>query len=81
MDSDTASKVNEQVRNIIGEAESEARRILNKEKSKLEKLGQALMKKETISADEVRELLIYPKSFNAESSTQQWFREPILAAA
>lgn len=53
----TANLIDEEVRTLIDEAEGQARRILTDEKDQLETVAQALLEYETLSGDEVRDLI------------------------
>ena len=53
----TAGLIDEEVRRLVDEAESKARKILTKHRDELEILAQALLEYETLSGDEVNALL------------------------
>jgi len=54
---ETAREVDEEIRRIVGEALDRARKILDTNRDKLEKLGATLLERETLGAAEIRELL------------------------
>jgi cell division protease FtsH len=54
---ETARRIDEEVRRILETARDQAGSILGKHKAKLEKLADALLTRETLTDDEVRELL------------------------
>ena len=54
---ETASKIDEQIRKILSECMEDATRILTEHKDQLDKLAQALVARETLDDNEVRELL------------------------
>ena len=54
---ETASKIDEQIRKILSECMDDATRILTEHKDQLDKLAQALVARETLDDNEVRELL------------------------
>ena len=53
----TANLIDEEVRRLIDEAETHARRILTEHKDQLEDITQALLEYETLSGDEVQDLI------------------------
>jgi cell division protease FtsH len=53
----TAKLIDEEIRRIIDEAETAARRILTEHRDDLDKVAQALLEYETLSGDEVKALL------------------------
>ena len=53
----TAKKIDEQINKILSECMAEATRILTEHKDQLDKLAQALVARETLDDNEVRELL------------------------
>ena len=53
----TAKKIDEQINKILSECMAEATKILTEHKDQLDKLAQALMARETLDDNEVRELL------------------------
>ena len=53
----TAKKIDEQINKILSECMDEATKILTEHKDQLDKLAQALMARETLDDNEVRELL------------------------
>ena len=53
----TAKKIDEQINKILSECMDEATRILTEHKDQLDKLAQALVARETLDDNEVRELL------------------------
>ena len=53
----TAKKIDEQINKILGECMDEATKILTEHKDQLDKLAQALVARETLDDNEVRELL------------------------
>jgi cell division protease FtsH len=54
---ETAKVIDEEVKRIIHEALMRAKNILNEKKSDLEKLAQCLLEYETLSGDEIKDLL------------------------
>lgn len=54
---ETASKIDQEVKNIIEKAQKRAREILSKNKSKLKKVAERLIKEETIEGEELEKLL------------------------
>ena len=54
---ETAKRIDEQINKILGECMEEATRILTEHKDQLDKLAQALVARETLDDNEVRELL------------------------
>jgi len=63
---DTAQRIDRAVREILDRALSNAREIIESRKSEIEKLADALLARETLIDDEVRQILGLPKK---ESST------------
>lgn len=62
---DTAKMIDDEVENLITEAANRAREVLKANKAGLEKLKEVLLKKETVEAEEVLEILkdsVLPKS-------------------
>ncbi|MDR2767897.1 MAG: ATP-dependent zinc metalloprotease FtsH [Treponema sp.] len=57
---ETARNIDAEIKKILNGAMEQARDILEKQKDKLEKLADALLARETMSDDEVRELLGLP---------------------
>lgn len=53
----TAAKIDEQIQKILDECMNDATRILTEHKDQLDKLAQALVSRETLDDNEVRELL------------------------
>ncbi len=53
----TASLIDEEVRRLIDEAETHARRILTEHRDELEAVTQALLEYETLSGDEVQDII------------------------
>ncbi|GHU25996.1 ATP-dependent zinc metalloprotease FtsH [Spirochaetia bacterium] len=64
---DTALHIDRAVKGILENARSTAERILNEQRSRLEKLAEELLIKETLIDDEVRELLGFPARENGMS--------------
>ena len=54
---ETARRIDEQINKILGECMEDATRILTEHKDQLDKLAQALVARETLDDNEVRELL------------------------
>lgn len=54
---ETAEKIDEEVKKIIGEAEKQAQKILTEKKILLEKVAKELIKKETLEREEYEKLL------------------------
>ena len=54
---ETAKKIDENVRKLLEEASGRARKVLNANRTSLDKLAKALLEKETIEAEEVGEIL------------------------
>lgn len=66
---DTARKIDDEVNSIIDGAFKRAEKILNEHKDQLEQLAQALVERETLTDDEVRELLGFePKAKGSEQN-------------
>jgi len=65
---DTAQRIDRAVKKILDCARENAARIINERKTELEKLADALLARETLIDDEVREILGLPKK---ESSMEQ----------
>ncbi|MDR0402213.1 MAG: ATP-dependent zinc metalloprotease FtsH [Treponema sp.] len=62
---ETARRIDEEVKRILETAKDQAGSILGKHKAKVEKLADALLARETLTDDEVRELLnLGPKADN-----------------
>jgi cell division protease FtsH len=57
---DTAHRIDQAVKRILGGAQALAREILETHKPELEKLADALLARETLVDDEIRELLGLP---------------------
>ena len=53
---ETASKIDQEIGNILNAALEEARRTLKSDRKKLDQLAEALMERETLDDDEVRQL-------------------------
>lgn len=49
--------INEEVQSLVGNVEDNAEGLLNKNRSKLEALADALLREETLEPDEVRQIL------------------------
>ena len=65
---ETAREIDLEVRALVMKAMNEARDCLKKHRDELEKLAQALLERETLSIDEINELLgLTPKTVVAES--------------
>lgn len=62
---DTAKKIDEEVRKIIENAHNNALNIIEKNKDKVEKIVELLLKKETLNGEEIKKLL------NIESKTAE----------
>ncbi|MDR2730472.1 MAG: ATP-dependent zinc metalloprotease FtsH [Treponema sp.] len=58
---DTALRIDKAVREILDRARNNADRIINERRNELEKLADALLARETLVDDEVREILGLPK--------------------
>jgi cell division protease FtsH len=54
---ETARIIDEEIKRIIDEALARAKNILNEKKSDLEKLAQSLLEYETLTGDEIRDLM------------------------
>jgi cell division protease FtsH len=54
---ETARKIDHEVRRLVDEGFEEARRLLSENKDQLEALAQALLEFETLSGDEIKDLL------------------------
>ena len=54
---ETAKKIDENVKKLLEEASGRARKVLNANRTSLDKLAKALLEKETIEAEEVGEIL------------------------
>lgn len=66
--SETASKIDEEVVNLIKKAHDEAYQILNDNKMKLHKLAKFLYERETITGEEFMEILNKPAEIPAQST-------------
>lgn len=66
--SETASKIDEEVVNLIKKAHDEAYQILNDNKMKLHELAKFLYERETISGEEFMEILNKPAEIPAQST-------------
>lgn len=66
--SETASKIDEEVVNLIKKAHDEAYQILNDNKMKLHELAKFLYEKETITGEEFMEILNKPAEIPAQST-------------
>jgi cell division protease FtsH len=54
---DTAIKIDEQVRKIIGDAYDRARRIIEERSDALARIAEALLEREVVDGDEIRQLI------------------------
>ena len=66
--SETASKIDEEVVNLIKKAHDEAYQILNDNKMKLHELAKFLYERETITGEEFMEILNKPAEISAQST-------------
>lgn len=66
---DTAKKIDEEISKILTGALTDTRRILTGHKDQLDTLTEALIDKETLDDDEIRELLGFEKSDHSSSLT------------
>lgn len=66
--SETASKIDEEVVNLIKKAQDEAYQILNDNKMKLHELAKFLYERETITGEEFMEILNKPAEIPAQST-------------
>ncbi|MBN2859962.1 MAG: ATP-dependent zinc metalloprotease FtsH [Sphaerochaetaceae bacterium] len=66
---DTAKKIDEEISKILTGALADTRRILTEHKDQLDTLTEALIDKETLGDDEIRELLGFEKSDHSSSLT------------
>ena len=57
---ETAREIDLEIRRLVNNAMDDARKCLSEHKDQLEKLAEALLEKETMSVDEIRELLGLP---------------------
>jgi cell division protease FtsH len=57
MSEDTAKLIDEEIRRIVTDGEKKAREVLYANRDKLEAITQALMEYETISGDEVQQVM------------------------
>jgi cell division protease FtsH len=64
---DTARQVDLEIKKFVEKAHDTARKIMNKHKSKLDKIAKALLDKEVLTGDEVKEL-VYGKKKNRKGS-------------
>ncbi|MDR2534797.1 MAG: ATP-dependent zinc metalloprotease FtsH [Treponema sp.] len=64
---DTAQRIDKAVKKILDTAKEQAEHILTAQKEKLETLSEALISRETLVDDEVRELLGFPPQDNLSS--------------
>ena len=64
----TAAKIDEVVRQLVNEAESEARRIFNEHRNEVEKIVKVLLEKETIEKEEFEEILGISKDSSNEEN-------------
>jgi cell division protease FtsH len=58
MSDDTAKLIVEEVRKLIEQGEQSARRIITENKEQFETIAQALLEFETLTGDELRDLMI-----------------------
>jgi cell division protease FtsH len=65
---ETAREIDKEIRRILNAAETRARDILTTNLDKLKKLGEELLEKETLAAEEIRELLGLPQPDNGRSA-------------
>jgi cell division protease FtsH len=64
---ETAREIDKEIRRILSAAETRARDILTTNLDKLKKLGEELLDKETLAAEEIRGLLGLPPADNGNS--------------
>jgi cell division protease FtsH len=64
---DTAQRIDRAVKDILDRARSAAQKIIESRKAELEKLADALLSRETLIDDEVREILGLPRNENSVS--------------
>ncbi len=71
MSDETAKLIDEEVRGLIEDGEATAKRILNEKRADLEALAQGLLEYETLSGDEIKDLLQGkpPKRENGDDSS------------
>jgi cell division protease FtsH len=62
---DTAQRIDKAIKRILDFARSSAEKILGEHKGQLEKLGEALINRETLLDDEVRSILGLPPRENS----------------
>ncbi len=68
---DSAKKIDEAVKKILDEALDKCKKILTKNRKKLDKLTQALIDQETLSDNEIRALLGFKPSENLSENEQE----------
>ncbi len=67
----TAQKIDEGVKHIVKDCHETAKKILEKNKSKLKKLAKELIKKETIEGDEIKKILGIKKKQKKKQSKKK----------
>ncbi|MDR2134162.1 MAG: ATP-dependent zinc metalloprotease FtsH [Treponema sp.] len=78
---DTARRIDRAVQEILDRAKETARKILESRKGELEKLAGALISRETLIDDEVRELIGLPPRENSASLTDRAAASPKAGAS
>ncbi len=68
---ETAREIDSEIRSIIRNAEKRTEKILSENLDKLKKLGETLLEKETMSAEEIRLLLGFPPANNGENAEEE----------
>jgi cell division protease FtsH len=71
-----ASKIDEEVRYLINQAHEEAREILSAHRSELERIAEVLIEKESVDADEVREIFAAVPKWEHDESGSMRIRSP-----
>ena len=67
---ETQKEIDLEIRRLVNNALDDARKCLNEHKAELRKLADALLEKETMSVDEIRELLNIPGPEDPAGSTE-----------
>jgi cell division protease FtsH len=66
----TAQKIDQEIRRLVEEGHTEARRILEEKRAELEILAKGLLEFETLSGDEIKDLL------DGKRPVREWVSEP-----
>jgi cell division protease FtsH len=77
---DTAERLDNAIKSILDKAKEEAERIIMEKRDELDKLTDALMSRETLVDDEVRELLGLPPRENSNSLLSSSHKNEVVEA-